>query len=100
MVTLINRLTVTGCPKEFEGLLHGITEHMKAQPGFLSHQLYRSQHNPAVYVEIAEWSDAESHRKAMQSNAFVDRVKQLRALASAEPDVFTTVAAADPAPAG
>ena len=91
MVTLVNRLTVTGCPEDFEELLHGITEVMKAQPGFQSHQLYRSQRNPSVYVEVAQWADAASHQAAMRNPGFGANVAKLKALASAEPDLFTAV---------
>lgn len=91
MVTLVNRLTVTGCPEEFEKLLAGITEIMKAQPGFQSHQLYRSLRNPNVYVEVAQWSDAGAHKAAMQNPGFGANVAKLKALASAEPDLFAEV---------
>ena len=37
MVTVINRLTVAGDPQQFERIISGITEYMKAQPGFLGH---------------------------------------------------------------
>ncbi len=91
MVTLINRLTVTGDQEKFLGLLAEITEHMKAQPGFLSHQLYRSQRNDGSFVEIAEWDNAQAHRAAMQLPGFFEKVKQLQSIASAEPDVFEVV---------
>jgi len=91
MVTFINRLTVTGSVEEFEELLDGITEYMTAQPGFQSRRLYRSSRNPQVFVEVAEWSDAAAHSAAMRNPAFGERVGKLRALATAEPDMFATV---------
>jgi long-chain acyl-CoA synthetase len=91
MVTFINRLTVTGSVDEFEELLDGITEYMTTQPGFRSRRLYRSASNPQVFIEVAEWSDPDAHSAAMRNPAFGERVGKLRALATAEPDIFATV---------
>jgi heme-degrading monooxygenase HmoA len=91
MVTVINRLTVHGAPAEFERIIGGITEYMKEQPGFSSHRLYRSRNRDNVYIETAEWTDAAAHRQAMQGDGFRDRVRELGAVATAEPDVFDTI---------
>ncbi|WP_328406278.1 AMP-binding protein (plasmid) [Streptomyces sp. NBC_00390] len=92
MVTVINRLTVSGDASEFERAISAITGYMKQQPGFIGHQLYRSRTNPQVYVETAEWTAAELHRKAMTADTFRNLVKDLGKVASAEPDVFEVVA--------
>jgi len=92
MVTLINRFVVSeGKGEEFEKILTGITEYMSDQPGFLGHRLYRSLKNPEVYIETAQWKDAESHRTAMRAEAFRDRVQALGGVAKPDPDVFETV---------
>ena len=91
MVTVINKLTVHGRPEEFERIISAITAYMRQQPGFCSHRLYRSRNRDNVYIETAEWADADAHRAAMQGGGFRDRVKELGGVASAEPDVFDTV---------
>jgi long-chain acyl-CoA synthetase len=91
MVTVINRLTVHGDRAAFERIISGITEYMRQQPGFASHRLYRSRNQDNVYIETAEWTDAALHRQAMQGIGFRDRVRELGAVAKAEPDVFDTI---------
>jgi long-chain acyl-CoA synthetase len=91
MVTVINKLTVTGDDAEFIRVISGITEYMRAQPGFIEHALYRSRNNPNVFVETARWDKAESHRAAMQGDRFRECVSALRGLAQPEPDVFEQV---------
>ncbi len=88
MPTIINRLIVTGEPREFERLLGRITEYMSSQPGFIDHQLYRSIRRPDVYIELARWKDAESHQRAIASEGFKERVREISAVATAEPDIF------------
>ncbi|HEV2376973.1 MAG TPA: antibiotic biosynthesis monooxygenase family protein [Streptosporangiaceae bacterium] len=88
---MINRLTVTGDPAEFERIIARITEYMTAQPGFVEHSLMRSLRRPEVYVEMARWTDADSHRKAMQGEEFQRRVRELSSVAQADPDVFAEV---------
>jgi quinol monooxygenase YgiN len=88
MVTVINRLTVTGDEAEFRRVLAEITAYMTAQPGFLSHRLYRSVRRPEVFVETAEWSEASAHRAAMLDPRFADWIGTLGKHAEAEPDVF------------
>jgi long-chain acyl-CoA synthetase len=91
MVTVINRLTVHGEAADFERIISGITEYMRQQPGFTAHRLYRSRNHDNVYIETAEWTDAAAHRQAMQGSGFRDRVRELGAVAKAEPDVFDTI---------
>jgi heme-degrading monooxygenase HmoA len=88
MVTVINRLKVTGDEAEFLRILGEITDYMKGRPGFVGHHLYRSVRNPEVFVEMGEWKDAADHQAAMRNAEFTDRVKELVKHASAEPDVF------------
>lgn len=88
MVTVINRLTVTGDEDEFLRILTEITDYMKGRPGFVRHHLYRSVRNPEVFVEMGEWADAADHQAAMKGEEFASRVQELVKHASAEPDVF------------
>ncbi|WP_433170037.1 antibiotic biosynthesis monooxygenase family protein [Actinoallomurus sp. CA-150999] len=91
MATVINRLKVTGDREKFEEILSGITAYMKSQPGYLGHELFRSTDGGDTYIEIARWSDAGAHRKAMEGAGFWERVRELTAHASAEPGLFEPV---------
>lgn len=91
MIKFVNKLTVTGDPAEFEAVSEELTAYMRQQPGYVRFELLRSMRNDNVYVEIAEWTDADSHLNAVRSDGFRSRVKPLGALATVEPDVFTMV---------
>ncbi|QIS10034.1 antibiotic biosynthesis monooxygenase family protein [Nocardia arthritidis] len=91
MVTLVNTLTVTGDPAEFEAVTENLTAYMRQQPGYLRYQLLRSIRRANVYVEIAHWTDADSHRQAVQSAGFRSRVEPLGAIATVDPDMYELV---------
>jgi long-chain acyl-CoA synthetase len=91
MVTVINRLTVTGDEAEFMRVLAQITDYMKRQPGFTGHQLYRSARNPNVFVEMGEWKDAADHQAAMRGEEFATHIKEIVKHATAEPDLFQQI---------
>ncbi|MCX5199458.1 antibiotic biosynthesis monooxygenase [Streptomyces sp. NBC_00249] len=88
MHVFINRYTVTGDIEEFRRLLGQLSAHMRAQPGFHSHQLYRSARDERTYVELAEWTDPDSHRQALAGEGFQGPVAELRKLATADPAPF------------
>jgi long-chain acyl-CoA synthetase len=88
LFTFINRFTVTGDQAEFDRLLGEIAAHMKQQPGFRSYRLYRSARDPKVYLETAEWADADSHNQAKATEGFLVPVKQIREHVAAEPGPF------------
>jgi quinol monooxygenase YgiN len=91
MVTLVNKLTVTGDIDEFTRILDRLTEYMRSQPGYLSSELLRSVRNPAVWVEVARWETAEAHKAAVTSENFRERVAGLGALATVDPDIYELV---------
>ncbi|UQU67667.1 antibiotic biosynthesis monooxygenase [Couchioplanes caeruleus] len=91
MVTLVNKFTVTGDDNEFRRVLSEISAYMRDQPGYLDHQLLRSLRRPDVYVETAVWADAQSHRNAVQSEEFRERVKQMAGLATPDADLYAEV---------
>jgi heme-degrading monooxygenase HmoA len=95
MFTFINRFTVSGDPVEFERVLARLHGFMKAQPGYGSHQLYRSKKDPEVYVEIAHWNDPDAHRAAVSSAGFAERIGELRHLTTADPAPFAPVELAE-----
>lgn len=91
MVTFINKLTVNGDIARFEQVLDEISAYMSAQPGFIGRQLYRSRRQPEVFIETAQWADAESHGKAVQAPGFREQVMKLAGLAVPEHDLFDAV---------
>ncbi|WP_248958977.1 AMP-binding protein [Sphaerisporangium perillae] len=91
VVTIINKLTVTGDPVEFEQLLGKITSYMKSRPGFVSHRLYRSLKNSNVFVETGEWEDMASHQQAMMGSGFQEILPELIKHATADIDLYQTV---------
>lgn len=92
MFVFINRFKVNGSRAEFEEVLGRITAHMTSQPGFRHSSLYRSSREPDVYVEMAEWDDAQSHGAAAQGSGFQTNIGALLKLASAEPAPFELLA--------
>jgi quinol monooxygenase YgiN len=91
VVTLINKLVVTGDPGDFEQVSEALTAYMRQQPGYIRFQLFRSLRQPTVYVELAEWESAEQHKAAVTSEGFRSRVQPLAKLATVEPDIFEVI---------
>ena len=91
MITFINKLTVIGEAAEFERIAESITNYMRVQPGYIRSQMLRSLRNPSVYIELANWKDAESHRRAVQSDGFKAVVSALGPVAKVDPDLYTVV---------
>ncbi|WP_018681643.1 antibiotic biosynthesis monooxygenase family protein [Actinokineospora enzanensis] len=92
MFTFINSFKVTGPTADFEAALGRISAHMSSRPGFRWAKLYRSIRDADVYVEMAEWDDAASHRAATQEPGFQANIGSLMAVATAEPGPFELLA--------
>ena len=92
MVTFVNKLTVNGDLAEFLRIKQSMTEFMSAQPGYRRSSTLRhvGQHN--VFIEMAEWDDADSHQAALRSEEFRALIKGLGGLATAEPGLYQEVA--------
>jgi quinol monooxygenase YgiN len=91
MVTLVNKLTVTGDVDAFLEITVRVTAFMREQPGYIRSQFLRSLRDPKVFVEIAEWAEPGQHQKALQSDGFRDAVQGLRDLATVDPGLYETV---------
>jgi long-chain acyl-CoA synthetase len=91
MVTLINKFTLKVDSPQFEQVFAASSEFMCHQPGFINHRLVRSLRDPTVYVNIAEWTDAESHQQIVRGPEFQAHVSQLAEVATAEPALYATV---------
>ncbi len=84
MITLINKMTVTGDMTEFRRVNSYIADYMSEQPGALRFQLLWSPTTPEVFVEVAEWDSAEHHKAAVSTPEFRERVRELPGLATVE----------------
>lgn len=92
-VTLINLFTVN--PAEAAPLLStwaGDAAFMKAQPGFLSTQLYRGLAGSGVFLNLALWEDVAAFRAAFSQPAFRERLLGYPPSAIARPHLFAKVA--------
>ena len=93
MVTLINKFTVAGESSDFVRIWQQSSEFMRQQPCFISFRLVRSLNNPDVYINIAEWADAESHQRVVGSPNFQQHIAELAAVAVPEPNLCEVVIA-------
>jgi long-chain acyl-CoA synthetase len=91
MVTLVNKFIVTGPFDEFENVWAASSDFMRQQPGFISFRLVHSTTDPQVYINIAEWEDAESHQRVMRGTAFRAHIEELAKLARPEPHLCESV---------
>ncbi len=92
-VTLINLFTVD--PAEAPRMLAtwaGDAAFMKAQPGFLSTQLYRGLAGSGVFLNLALWEDVAAFRAAFSQPAFRERLLGYPPSAIARPHLFAKVA--------
>jgi long-chain acyl-CoA synthetase len=93
MVTLVNKFVVSGDPERFEQIWKASSEFMRKQPGFISFRLVRSIGDSTVYINIAQWADAESHQQVMGSESFKRHIDDLATVARPEPHLCHEVIA-------
>jgi long-chain acyl-CoA synthetase len=91
MVILINRFTVSASPEEFLTAFEESAVFMRAQPGFIRHTLVKSLRDPASYVNIAQWEQAEDHIRVVTSPQFGAHVQALAKVATSDPDLYAPV---------
>ncbi|MGP4001265.1 antibiotic biosynthesis monooxygenase family protein [Streptomyces sp. 8N706] len=89
MITFINRFDVTGSPAEFEQAFDRTSAFFAAQPGFLRHRLLHHVEESGRYVNVADWEDEQSFRRALEQPEFAAHRTALRALSSSEPGLYT-----------
>lgn len=89
MVTFVNRFEVSGPAAEFERAFEATSDFFRAQPGFVSHRMLRHLERPGHYVNLAEWRDVDSFRKAVGHPGFEPHARTLRALATSDPGLYT-----------
>ncbi|WP_103533385.1 AMP-binding protein [Streptomyces sp. SM11] len=91
MVILVNKFILTAAPEEFEKVFEASSVYMRGRPGFIDHTLVRSLSNPNIYTNIARWEDAAAHLQVIQSEGFQEHIRDLAAVAKAEPELHTVV---------
>jgi heme-degrading monooxygenase HmoA len=75
MVVFVNRLTLRGSHEDLMKIYEQVAEFFSRQPGLVRYQLIRAVDDPRVYFNIAEWTDAESFRRATRQEAFQTAVR-------------------------
>jgi quinol monooxygenase YgiN len=91
VVILINRFQVHTSGEKFEEVFMESTQVMRCQPGFIRFRLVKSLRHPDVYLNVAEWEDAASHMRAVQSETFQEHIRTLAEVAEADPDLHSIV---------
>jgi monooxygenase len=87
-ITFVNRFTVHGAPEEFERAFAQTAEVLRGQPGLVQYTLLRHVDRSDSYINIAQWRDAASLRRAVQHPEFAAHVTALRAVSTSEPNTY------------
>lgn len=74
-VVFVNTLRLTGDSAELERVYADVAAYFAEQPGLIRYQLVRSTADPDVYVNIAEWTDEASFRRATSQERFRTAVR-------------------------
>ncbi|MFY1583643.1 antibiotic biosynthesis monooxygenase family protein [Micromonospora sp. WMMD734] len=91
MVVFVNKLTLIGAAEDLESRYAKVAEYMRTRPGLVSYVLSRSQKDPSTYYNIAEWTDEESFRKALEEPEFRSRLDRLTGIIKGEPHLTEPV---------
>jgi long-chain acyl-CoA synthetase len=95
MLVLVNKFVLTASPEEFEKVFTETAEFMLRQPGFLSYRLVRSDTDPAVYINIAEWTDRESLLSLKDRPEMIRHRAEIKTVAVPDPHFCSPVAEAE-----
>lgn len=88
-VTFVNKFTVHASPDEFERIFLDTAEFLGKQPGFLRYTLLKHIDDQNSYMNIADWRDIESFRRALSQPGFTPHAEALRAVSTSEPNLYT-----------
>jgi quinol monooxygenase YgiN len=91
MVIFVNKLTLTGDAGELEKRYEAVAEYMETRPGLIRYVLVRSDKDPGVYFNIAEWTDEESFKRSIKEPEFRARLDALSGLMKGEPHLTVPV---------
>lgn len=87
-IVFVNRFTVQAEPQYFERVFAETSEYFARQPGFLRHTLIRQVDQAGAYVNIAQWRDEPSLRRAVAHPDFTPHAQALRAISSSDPHIY------------
>jgi heme-degrading monooxygenase HmoA len=90
LVTFVNTFTVHGSPAEFERVFAEVSEFMAEQPGFIRYSLSRhiDEDKQDHYINIAQWTDVESWRRAVAHEGFTAHAKEIRSRSTNEGNLY------------
>ncbi|WP_116199115.1 antibiotic biosynthesis monooxygenase family protein [Amycolatopsis circi] len=91
MIVLVNKMTVLGSAETYERLYERAGRYMEEQPGLIRYQLARSQKQPDVYFNVAEWETAEAFEQAARGERFAELLADLTGLVESDQDVYQVV---------
>lgn len=87
-VTFVNMFTVHVPAEQFEQVFARTASFMSSQPGFLRHNLLRSISDMHNYINVAQWRDEASFRKALAHPDFQQHVNGLRAISTSQHNLY------------
>ncbi|WP_329172291.1 antibiotic biosynthesis monooxygenase family protein [Streptomyces sp. NBC_01477] len=91
MFVFVNKLTLTGAAEDLERIYAHVAEFMRTRPGLIRYQLVRSQNDPGIYFNVAEWESQETFDKALAEPEFRRRLKALGTVIKGEPHMSDVV---------
>ncbi|NJP46075.1 antibiotic biosynthesis monooxygenase family protein [Actinacidiphila epipremni] len=91
MFVFVNKLTLTGAAEDLERIYADVAEFMRTRPGLIRYQLVRSQNDPGVYFNVAEWETQETFDQALAEPEFRRRLKALGTVIKGEPHMSDIV---------
>lgn len=100
MFVFVNKLTLTGAAEDLERIYAHVAEFMKTRPGLIRYQLVRSQNDPGIYFNVAEWEDQQTFDEALAEPEFRRRLKALGTVIKGEPHMSDIVTEGVAEPAG
>ncbi|SEN18297.1 antibiotic biosynthesis monooxygenase family protein [Actinacidiphila rubida] len=91
MFVFVNKLTLTGAAEDLERIYAHVAEFMRTRPGLIRYQLVRSQNDPGIYFNVAEWESKATFDQALAEPEFRRRLKALGTVIKGEPHMSDVV---------
>ncbi|OLB80862.1 MAG: hypothetical protein AUI14_05270 [Actinobacteria bacterium 13_2_20CM_2_71_6] len=85
-LTVVNTFTLKSpaLAEEFEGRFLAHVQYMRAQNGFVAHQMIRFSDRPDVYVNVGWWRRPEDFQKILASDVFQEHAREFHQLVEVE----------------
>lgn len=95
MLVLVNKFVVTGSSEEFEKVFRETAEFMRSRPGCLRYRLVRSDADPTVYINIAEWADRDALLSLANQPEMIKHREEIKTVAIPDPHFCSPVIEAE-----